>query len=961
MGFGVVLAPAFAQVTANSKIPTPNGAIFFKRSRRSPIFLLYLTGLMLYQAGVSSFLMSSASENQSISKWTFSGWQRAVLFGLGFYLCAVASIYLSPRGGVFMTFWLPAGFYLAVLLQSEYREWPWLASAALLANFAFDYGLHTKPAVICLYFVANTGQAMTGAWLVRRFVSKHPTLRTLNEFAGLVLLAGILTTMLWATFNVAALGHLGSVHSFSHSFMTLWGTNAVGILMLTPFILVWTSKQERRQPFFISRRRMIEGAILFTGLNLGIWYLLVKESGVMSPNKSVVIPFLLWAGLRFGTRGATVMNLYMALVLSYFTTQFHLGLTPGQISSGVYVFVMQVVLVTGVLISLIPAIVIGERDRSLAELRESEERFRNLTDASAEGVCVSEHGRILDVNDQFIALTGYSREELIGREIITLIMPEWRERVAVRLRTGAEGLIEHQILRKDGTAVDVEARAKTSVWEKRMVRITALTDISGRKEAAAALQASEGRFRTLIEQAPIAVSISRAGKTIYVNQKYLDAYGYQKMEDLVGRPIIEQWAPEFRATIEERVRLREEGKPVPAEYEGLAQRKDGSKFPVHITVAGVSLPDGPAWLAFLTDITARQRAEQALRESEEKFSKAFRASPNGMSISEIETGRFVEINDGYCQIYGYRRDEMLDHTALELQIWEDSRDRERFVEVLKKDGMVRNYEARTRTRTGEVKLILLSAEPIEVAGRPCIVSVLHDITDRKRAEMDKEAAIAREQKARLEYTLQLIASQEAERTRIASELHDSLGQNLLLMKNRAQLALMGKEIGDDLYEQIEAISGLATQSIAEARSISHDLHPYQLDHLGLTRALKAMTEKAEESSGVDFKGKFDNVDDLFSKEAALNLYRVAQESLNNVLKHSRAGKARVKLERDVHEVQLSIEDDGCGFNSRKAVKGMGLKNIAERSRMLGGKLSVESGPGQGTHVKIVIPIEAEAE
>jgi signal transduction histidine kinase len=260
-----------------------------------------------------------------------------------------------------------------------------------------------------------------------------------------------------------------------------------------------------------------------------------------------------------------------------------------------------------------------------------------------------------------------------------------------------------------------------------------------------------------------------------------------------------------------------------------------------------------------------------------------------------------------------------------------------------------------------VKLILLSAEPIEVAGRPCIVSVLHDITDHKRAEMEKEAAIAREQKARLEYTLQLIASQEAERTRIASELHDSLGQNLLLMKNRAQLALMGKEIGDDLYEQIEAISSLATQSIAEARSISHDLHPYQLDHLGLTRALKAMTEKAEESSGVDFKGKFDNVDDLFSKEAALNLYRVAQESLNNVLKHSRAGKARVKLERDVHEVQLSIEDDGCGFNSRRAVKGMGLKNIAERSRMLGGKLSVESGPGQGTHIKIVIPIEAEAE
>ncbi|HEY1661545.1 MAG TPA: PAS domain S-box protein [Verrucomicrobiae bacterium] len=786
--------------------------------------------------------MSSAGEIQPIRQWTFTAWQKAMLFGVGFYICAVASIYLSPRGGVFMTFWLPAGFYLAVLLLSEYRDWPWLAAGALLGNIIFDYELGTKPAVICLYFVANAGQAMTGAWMIRRFISKRPTLRTLNEFTWLVLLVGILAPIIWAIPNAEALKYFGLSHSFGQSFETLWGTNAVGILMLTPLILVWASRQEGSLAFFDSRNKIIEAAILFIGLNIGMWYLLFMENGAMSPNKSVVIPFLLWAGLRFGTLGASATNLYLALVFSFFTTQFHSGITPAQAATGIYVFVLQTVLVTGALISLIPAIVIAERDRSLA-----------------------------------------------------------------------------------------------------------------------ALQASESRFRTLIEQAPVAIGISRAGKTIYVNKKYLDAYGHQRMDDLAGKPIFEHWAPEFRPIIEERVRLREQGKPAPAEYEGVAQRKDGSKFPVHVTVAGVSLPDGPAWLAFITDITARQRAEQALRESEEKFSKAFRASPNGMSISEIETGRFVEINEGYCQIYGYQRDEMLDHTALELQVWEDPLARARFVKELRQEGMVRNFEARTRTRAGEVKLILLSAEPIEVAGKACIVSVLHDITDRKHAETEKEAAIAREHAARLEYTLQLIASQEAERTRIASELHDSLGQDLLLIKNRAQLALMGKDIDGELYEQIEAISGLATQSIAEARSISHDLHPYQLDHLGLTQALKAMIEKAEESSGVDFKRKFDGVDDLFSKEAALNLYRVVQESLNNILKHSRARNVRITLERDVHDVQLTIEDDGCGFNSKMTGKGMGLKNIAERSRILGGMLRVDSRPGRGTYIEIIIPISAEAE
>ncbi len=905
--------------------------------------------------------MPSPSEIRPIRKWTFSAWQKAVLFGVGFYICAVAGVYLSPRGVTFGTFWLPAGLYLAALLLSEYRDWLWLAGAALLANFAFDVPYGTKPAVICFFFVANTAQAMTGAWLVRRFVSWSPTLTTLKEFAGLLLLAGVLCPILGALLGVVTLTYFGLSHSFEQPFKTWWGSNAMAILILTPLVLVWTTKQDRQPPLFDSRNKIFEAAILFFGLNVGMWYLLVMDNGVMSSTKSAVIPFLLWAGLRFGRRGAAVTNLYLALVLSCFTTQFHAGLTPEQISSGVYVFVLQAVLVTAALISLIPAIVIGERDRSLLELRESEERFRNLTRASAEGICVSEQGRILDVNDQFIALMGYSRDELIGCEIVTLIGPAWRERVADRLSKAKEGLFEHQILRKDGTLVDVEARAKTSAWEKRLVRITALTDITERKQAAAALQASESRFRTLIEQAPVAVSISRAGKTIYVNQKYLDAYRFRSMDELISQPIIEQWAPESVPVIEERVRKRERGEPVPSEYEGLAQRKDGSMFPAHITVAGVSLPDGPAWLAFITDITARKQAEQALRESEEKFSKAFRASPHGMSISETETGRFVEINDGYCQIYGYRHEEMLDHTSLELQIWEDPRERARFVEDLKRDGVVRNHEARTRTRAGELKLVLLSAEPIDLAGKSCIVSVLHDITDRKRAEMEKDAALAREEKARLDYTLQLIASQEAERTRIAAELHDSLGQNLLLIKNRAQLALMKERIDDEMEEQIEAISTLAAQSIAEARSISHDLHPYQLDHLGLTRALKAMVEKAEESSGVEFKGKFDNVDDLFSKEAALNLYRVVQESVNNVLKHSRAGKARVTLERDVHEVQLTIEDDGCGFNSKKNGKGMGLKNIAERSRILGGTLKVESRPGHGAHIEIIIPIRAEAE
>jgi signal transduction histidine kinase len=252
-----------------------------------------------------------------------------------------------------------------------------------------------------------------------------------------------------------------------------------------------------------------------------------------------------------------------------------------------------------------------------------------------------------------------------------------------------------------------------------------------------------------------------------------------------------------------------------------------------------------------------------------------------------------------------------------------------------------------------------------LGGGHYLQAMVRDITARKLAEdalreseTKRAKASQREQRARTKYTRQLIASQESERARIAAELHDSLGQNLLLIKNRAQLALVTEEKPADLREQMEAISNLASEAISEVRQISRDLHPPQLDHLGLTRALEAMIDGTAQASGIVFERRLDLVDDIFSKDAAMNLYRIVQESLNNILKHSRAKRTDIKLERDVHEVQLSVADDGCGFEADVAgeyQKGLGLKNIAERVKMLGGKLKMNSKIGGGTRVEVAIP------
>jgi signal transduction histidine kinase len=197
-------------------------------------------------------------------------------------------------------------------------------------------------------------------------------------------------------------------------------------------------------------------------------------------------------------------------------------------------------------------------------------------------------------------------------------------------------------------------------------------------------------------------------------------------------------------------------------------------------------------------------------------------------------------------------------------------------------------------------------------------------------------------------------------------LHDSLGQNLLLIKNRAHMALSRADAPPDIRHQLENISEMALEAITEVRQISHDLHPHQIDILGLTRAIEAMINNAAKASGVAIERKLDPVDDVFSAEAATHLYRVIQECLTNALKHAQARSVRVELEHDIRHVRLWVKDNGCGFKQEQgpaegARGGLGLKNIAERVRILNGELLITSTAEAGTAVEVLIPISGENE
>jgi signal transduction histidine kinase/ligand-binding sensor domain-containing protein len=219
------------------------------------------------------------------------------------------------------------------------------------------------------------------------------------------------------------------------------------------------------------------------------------------------------------------------------------------------------------------------------------------------------------------------------------------------------------------------------------------------------------------------------------------------------------------------------------------------------------------------------------------------------------------------------------------------------------------------------------------------------------------AQMRRAQAAQQTFSRQLIESQERERQRIAAELHDSLGQNLLVVKNRALLGALSQQ-DEEARKQFTEIGATVTQTLEEVRTISYNLRPHHLDQLGLTTTIRAMIDKIAESAAIGISSELDDIDSVFPPADEITIYRIIQESLNNVVKHSRATEAHVAVRCHDHHVEITIRDNGQGFvsnasNTSAADRGgFGLKGLAERVHMLAGTHRIESGPGRGTTVTV---------
>ncbi len=218
--------------------------------------------------------------------------------------------------------------------------------------------------------------------------------------------------------------------------------------------------------------------------------------------------------------------------------------------------------------------------------------------------------------------------------------------------------------------------------------------------------------------------------------------------------------------------------------------------------------------------------------------------------------------------------------------------------------------------------------------------------------------VEKARKAQEEFSRKLLASQEQERQRIAAELHDSLGQSLLIIKNRIALAQTDIDEKETVEEQLAELSDSAASAIEECREIAYNLRPFQISRFGLSKTLYGIFMRINDVTDINAAAEIDDIDKLLTDEAQINVFRIVQECVNNIIKHSHASEALLAVKQNDGEIILLIEDNGRGFEPNEKptiinkIGGFGLIGIAERVKMLDGSYEIDSTEGKGTSIRI---------
>jgi PAS domain S-box-containing protein len=341
--------------------------------------------------------------------------------------------------------------------------------------------------------------------------------------------------------------------------------------------------------------------------------------------------------------------------------------------------------------------------------------------------------------------------------------------------------------------------------------------------------------------------------------------------------------------------------------------------------------------------------------SKDYVDNIFRSMINTLIVVSPDN-KIMNANAAACRLLAYKEEELINR-PVETVFAEKNSNRDYWMQKLLLNDYVGNIETWYRTKAGREVPIMLSASVMrdEHQSLRGIIYVAQDVTERKRA---KEALKKSEKNLRF-LSSQLLKSQETERKRIAVELHDGLGQALMVAKMRLRTIERSLPAGDSKEECVDLMKYF-TELVENIRRLSHDLMPSVLEDLGLQVALQHLLDEFSRYTGIRVSTDLDDIQALFSLENQLIIYRIFQESLNNITKHAQATEVSVAMKREPGGVSFRLEDNGKGFDVRKVLasdsrkRGMGLAALEERVRMMGGSLEMRSQIGIGTMISFFI-------